>query len=90
VKIGILGEVFPGENRVALTPDSARQLGKLGHTCSVVSGAGLKAGISDAAYAEAGVTVYPDAQSLCAEVDVIAKVRPPTSDEVKLFRNGQT
>jgi len=75
---------------VALTPDSARQLGKLGHTCSVVSGAGLKAGISDAAYAEAGVTVYPDAQSLCAEVDVIAKVRPPTSDEVKLFRNGQT
>ncbi|GAA4532371.1 Re/Si-specific NAD(P)(+) transhydrogenase subunit alpha [Chelativorans composti] len=90
VKIGILGEVYPGENRVALTPDSARQLGKLGHSCAIVSGAGLKAGISDAAYAEAGVTIYPDAQSLCANVDLVAKVRPPTLDEVKLFRKGQT
>jgi NAD(P) transhydrogenase, alpha subunit len=90
VKIGILGEVYPGENRVALTPDSARQLGKLGHSCAIVSGAGLKAGITDAAYAEAGVTIYPDAQSLCANVDLVAKVRPPTLDEVKLFRKGQT
>jgi len=90
VKIGILGEVYPGENRVALTPDSARQLGKLGHSCAIVSGAGLKAGITDAAYAEAGVTIYPDAQSLCANVDLVAKVRPPTLDEVKLFHKGQT
>jgi len=90
LKIGALTETFTSESRVALTPDSARQLGKLGHSCYVVSGAGKKAGISDAAYADAGVTVLPDAKTLCAEVNVIAKVRPPTSDEVKLFHRGQT
>ena len=44
MKIGALGETFEGENRVAMTPDSALQLQKLGHVCVIQSGAGLKAG----------------------------------------------
>ena len=55
MKIGALTEVFPGENRVAMTPDSATQLAKLGHGSCIQSGAGAKAGFSDAAYAAAGV-----------------------------------
>lgn len=75
---------------MALTPDSARQLDKLGHSCFIVTGAGAAAGISDAAYGAAGVTVLPDAESLCAQVDVVAKVRPPTTEEAALLRAGQT
>ena len=90
MRIGSLREVFPGEARVALTPDSAQQLQKLGHSCFVEAGAGAAAGISDAAYAAAGVTVMPDAAALIASVDVIAKVRPPTEDEAKLLGKGQT
>ena len=82
MKIGAPREIFARENRVAMTPDSAAQLQKLGHTCFVEAGAGEKAGFSDAAYAAAGVSIVPDAAALFAATDVIAKVRPPTEDEV--------
>jgi H+-translocating NAD(P) transhydrogenase subunit alpha len=90
VKIGTPREIFPREARVAMTPDSAGQLNKLGHECFVEAGAGLAAGIPDAAYQAAGVTVVPDAAALFAAVDVVAKVRPPVGDEVNMLRQDQT
>lgn len=90
MKIGAPKEIVEGENRVALTPESARQLQKLGHECFVESGAGERAGLSDAAYEAAGVTVVKTAAALFKEVDVLAKVRPPTEAEAKRLRDGQT
>ena len=90
MKIGVPKEAFTGENRVALTPDSALQLQKLGHECLVESGAGKGAGITDAAYAAAGVTVVKTAAALFKEADVVAKVRPPSEAEAKKLRQGQT
>ncbi|OSP53886.1 Re/Si-specific NAD(P)(+) transhydrogenase subunit alpha [Pseudoruegeria sp. SK021] len=88
--IGSPTEVFPGENRVAMTPASAVALAKIGYSCVVEAGAGLAAGFPDAAYAEAGVTVLEDAAAVYAAADVIAKVRPPSETEVGLLRDGQT
>ncbi|MFD1914332.1 Re/Si-specific NAD(P)(+) transhydrogenase subunit alpha [Halodurantibacterium flavum] len=90
MKIGAPREQFDGEARVAMTPDSALQLQKLGHECFVEAGAGAKAGFADTAYAAAGVTVLPDAAALYAAVDIVAKVRPPSEAEVDLLRSGQT
>ena len=90
LKIGAPKEIFAGENRVAMTPDSALQLQKLGHECFVETGAGAGAGISDAAYAAAGVTVVKTAAALFKEADVVAKVRPPSEAEAKKLRQGQT
>lgn len=90
MKIGALTELFPGENRVAMTPDSAVQLAKLGHAACIQSGAGAKAGFSDAAYAAAGVEVLPDAKAVIAAADVIVKVRGPEADELASFQDGQT
>ncbi len=90
MKIGTPKEVLEGEARVAMTPQSARDLQKLGHECLIETGAGERAGFSDALYEEAGVKVVPGAEALWAEADVIAKVRPPTDAEVKRFRKGQT
>src|SRR3712207_2548540 len=90
MKIGAPREIFAGESRVAMTPDSAVALQKLGHMCFVEAGAGSAAGISDAAYAAAGVSIVPDAAALHAATDVITKVRPPTEGEVSLLRQGQT
>ena len=90
MKIGALRERLEGEARVALTPESASQLKKLGHEPVVESGAGIKAGISDDAYRAAGVTVVDSAQALAAAADVIVKVRPPTEDEVSLLSPGKT
>jgi NAD(P) transhydrogenase subunit alpha len=55
--IGAPKEIAVDEKRVAMTPDSATQLQKLGYDCLVQSGAGLYAGFSDAAYEKAGVKI---------------------------------
>src|SRR5690606_29530484 len=41
-------------------------------------------------YERAGVIVHPNAAALLAAVDVVAKVRPPTEDELAAMREGQT
>ena len=90
MKIGALAEIFAGENRVAMTPDSALQEIKLGHVCCIQSGAGAKAGFSDAMYAKAGVEVLPDAAAVVAAADVLVKVRGPEKAEAEALRAGQT
>jgi NAD(P) transhydrogenase subunit alpha len=90
MKIATPREVFLGETRVALTPDSAVVLTKLGYDCIIQSGAGLAAGFPDDAYRAAGVTVVDSAAAVFATADVIAKVRPPEPREVAQLRSGQT
>ncbi|MEM6727543.1 MAG: NAD(P)(+) transhydrogenase (Re/Si-specific) subunit alpha, partial [Pseudomonadota bacterium] len=90
MKIGTPKEIFEGEARVAMTPDSATQLQKLGHECLIETGAGSLAGFSDAAYEAAGVTVVKTAAALFKEADIVAKVRPPSDTETKRLKKGQT
>ncbi|MEP4197391.1 MAG: Re/Si-specific NAD(P)(+) transhydrogenase subunit alpha [Aliishimia sp.] len=90
MNIGTPKETFNGEARVAMTPDSATQLQKLGHDCLIETGAGQSAGFSDADYEAAGVTVVKTAAALWKAADVVAKVRPPSDAEMKKLRDGQT
>ncbi|MAU51164.1 MAG: NAD(P)(+) transhydrogenase (Re/Si-specific) subunit alpha [Roseovarius sp.] len=90
MKIGTPKEVLEGENRVAMTPESALQLQKLGHSCAIEAGAGARAGFTDAAYEAAGVEVIKTAAALWKDCDIIAKVRVPTETELKRLREGQT
>ncbi|WP_372838749.1 Re/Si-specific NAD(P)(+) transhydrogenase subunit alpha [Phaeovulum sp.] len=90
MKIGAPKEVIEGEARVAMTPDSAAQLQKLGHECLIEAGAGAAAGFSDAAYEAAGVKVVKTAAALAKAAEVIVKVRPPIDAEVKRLQKGQT
>ena len=83
MKIGTPKEVSAGESRVAMTPDSALQLQKLGYECVVESGAGVAAGFADALYREAGVEVVKTAAALWKAADIITKVRPPNATEAK-------
>jgi NAD(P) transhydrogenase subunit alpha len=73
-----------------MTPASARDIQKLGHSCLIEAGAGQAAGFSDDAYRAAGVEVVPDAATLASASDVVVKVRPPQPEEVSLLRSGQT
>jgi NAD(P) transhydrogenase subunit alpha len=90
VKIGTPKELFEGERRVAMTPDSAAQLQKLGHDCVIETGAGAEAGFSDASYTAAGVEIVKTAAALWKAADVVAKVRAPNEIEVKRLRGRQT
>ncbi|MBR9651232.1 Re/Si-specific NAD(P)(+) transhydrogenase subunit alpha [Thalassovita aquimarina] len=90
MKIGTPKEVFEGENRVAMTPDSALQLQKLGYECAIESGAGSNAGFSDEAYEAAGVEVIKTAAQLWKSADIIAKVRQPNETELKRLTKDKT
>ncbi|MGC1506691.1 MAG: Re/Si-specific NAD(P)(+) transhydrogenase subunit alpha [Sulfitobacter sp.] len=90
MKIGTPKEIFQGENRVAMTPDSALQLQKLGHECLIETNAGAAAGFSDADYKAAGVEVVKTAAALWKAADVVAKVRAPNETEMKKLRAEQT
>ena len=90
MRIGALKETVAGEQRVAMTPDSALQIQKLGHECFIQSGAGENARFSDDDYAKAGVTVVKTVADLIKSSDVVVKVRPTTSAELKKLKKGQT
>ncbi|MCY0855234.1 Re/Si-specific NAD(P)(+) transhydrogenase subunit alpha [Cupriavidus sp. D39] len=93
--IGVPLEVHAGERRVAATPDSVRELIKLGYRVVVESGAGAQAACPDQAYRAAGADIV-DAASLWATVDVVIKVRPPQAhptlgvEEAALLKKGAT
>ncbi len=90
MKIGIPKEIHDGEKRVALMPDSATHLIKLGFTLSIESGAGLAADISDEAYKTAGVEIVKTSKTLWKNADIILKVRAPEGNEVDLLTSGKT
>ena len=90
MKIGTPKEIYEGEARVAMTPESALQLQKLGYDCAIETGAGAAAGFSDAAYEAAGVEIVKTAADLWNEADIIAKVRQPDEAELGLLTTGKT
>ena len=90
LKIGTPKEMFEGEARVAMTPESALKLQKLGYDCAIETGAGMLAGFSDKAYAEAGVEIKKTAAALWKDADIIAKVREPDESELKRLKSDHT
>lgn len=91
--IGIPKESFPGEQRVALTPETAAHIQKLGYDIALESGAGAAANFSDESYKDAGVSIVSDAKSLWSDADVLMKVRAPgehpqLGSEVNLLKKG--
>ncbi|WP_120500720.1 Re/Si-specific NAD(P)(+) transhydrogenase subunit alpha [Roseovarius sp. EL26] len=90
MKIGTPKEVLEGEARVAMTPDSALQLQKLGYECAIEAGAGASAGFSDANYEAAGVEVIKTPAALWKACDIVAKVRQPDTTELKRLTKDKT
>jgi H+-translocating NAD(P) transhydrogenase subunit alpha len=86
--IGILKE-SPGENRVALLPESVATLVKMNVSLVVESGAGLTAYASDKQYEEAGAKMETK-QNVISAADLLIKIQPPTAEEVALLKEGQS
>ncbi|RPI22194.1 MAG: NAD(P)(+) transhydrogenase (Re/Si-specific) subunit alpha, partial [Acidobacteria bacterium] len=91
MKIGVPKEIWLGENRVALVPESCKKLSGAGIEILVQQGAGANAFLSDAAYTEAGARLVADAPALYREADFVLKVQPPLvvpgeQNEVELMR----
>jgi len=77
VRIAVPRETAPGEQRVALVPESCRKLIQAGYEIAIESGAGEAAGFADSSYTEAGVNLVSDPASLLGSADIVLKVTAP-------------
>lgn len=75
MKVAVLRETCPGENRVALVPDLLPPLTKAGWQVLVEAGAGVAAGFTDSAYQAKGAEIVADRQAAFAQADVVLQVR---------------
>ncbi len=87
MKIAAVTESNPQESRVALTPDNVKKFVAAGITVAIQRGAGLKSGISDAAYAEAGAQVLEQAGAL-ANSDIVVCVDTPNDAVIQQIPEG--
>ncbi len=92
--IGIAAETYPGETRVALTPEVARALNRNGLQALLQAGAGSEAGFPDSTYTERDVEIVGDRAGLFERSDVVLQVRthganPENIEDLALVRPGQ-
>jgi NAD(P) transhydrogenase subunit alpha len=87
MRIAIPIEIDADETRVAVTPETVGKLIKLGATVAVARGAGLKSGIPDADYADAGAELV-DPADIARSAEIILKVRRPTPEELATYPAG--
>ncbi|MBI4588818.1 MAG: alanine dehydrogenase [Candidatus Rokubacteria bacterium] len=87
--VGVLREIKPGEQRVALTPAGARALTEAGHRLLIERDAGSGSGIRDEEYVKAGASLAT-ADSIWAEAELVLKVKEPLAQEKDALRAGQT
>ncbi len=88
MKIGVLAETQPEERRVALVPDAAVKLVKLGFQVVVEVGAGVRAEFTDDAYRVVGVAIEADRRVVLGTADVVLSVQPPRLEDVAQLRAG--
>jgi len=88
VKLAVPKETAGGETRVALVPGELARLGAV--EVLVERGAGEAALFPDAEFEAAGATLVDAAGPLYASADLVAKVQPPTLEEVAMMREGSS
>jgi NAD(P) transhydrogenase subunit alpha len=89
MRIGIPAEIYPGETRVAATPETVKKLSAGGrHSITVQAGAGRGAFIPDAEYQAAGAAIAGSAAEVYAGSDIVLKVRRPEPSERPMLRSG--
>jgi H+-translocating NAD(P) transhydrogenase subunit alpha len=86
VKIAVLKETRPNERRVALVPQVADKLIKLGAQIAVHSGAGDAVKLPDSAFKNVAFT--GDVRELVGEADIVLAVQPPSLDVVQAMKEG--
>lgn len=79
--IAVRTETAAGESRVAVTPETVKKFIAQGCAVTVQSGAGVNAGIIDAAYKDAGATIAKTAADAVKSADILLCVQAPDTIE---------
>ncbi len=84
--VGVPKEQTPDERRIALVPDIAKRLEKLGVSVVIETDMGKSAHFLDDAYK--GVQIVDSANKVYAQADVVLKVQAPTDAEIEQMKAG--
>jgi NAD(P) transhydrogenase subunit alpha len=76
------------ENRVAITPDVAKELINKGFTIHVEKNAGHSSYFSDDAYIQSGAVIIEESKKGYQDADVVLKVNAPEIEEIQLMKKG--
>ena len=88
MKIGILKETQKGEKRVAISPNIAKKLVEKNFEIIVEEDAGINSSFKDSDYKDAGARIEKRGV-VFKEADVLIKINPFDSDDLKLVDKGQ-
>ncbi len=88
MKLGVPKETRPRERRVAVTPETAKKLVKLGFVVQLEQGAGEASDFADAEYVAAGAVVVDTATAWAS--DLVVKVDAPTPAEAARLGASQS
>ncbi|MDA8962099.1 NAD(P)(+) transhydrogenase (Re/Si-specific) subunit alpha, partial [Congregibacter sp.] len=88
MQLAVPKETYPGENRVAMTPDTAKKLVRLGATIQIEAGMGVGSGFQDSQYSEVGAEIVTDRAALISSADMLLRLRKPELDEIPQMKRG--
>lgn len=86
LKIVTLKETEAGERRVALVPDVAARLVKLGCGLALEAGAGVASSYLDSAYKD--VSIETSQRDMVASADIVLAVNPPSLSAISAMKPG--
>ena len=86
--IAVPKEIENNETRVSITPQSAAELIKAGYEVKIESNAGKKSFFFDKDYQDVNAEIINSKDKLFDGADIILKVTPPSTEEIKLMSKG--
>ena len=86
MRIAIIKETKFKENRVAITPDVAKDLISKGFQVQVQTDAGVSSFFSNEAYRAVGAEVKDDVVALYKDADIVLRVNAPAPAEIALMK----
>ncbi|MBO7556497.1 MAG: hypothetical protein J6T72_03790 [Alphaproteobacteria bacterium] len=83
--IGIIKEQTKDENRVAITPDIAKNLSQEGHSVLIETNSGTNAGFPDDSFHKNSAIFKNSASEVCSSCDILLKIWAPLEQEKNLI-----
>ncbi|GBD04134.1 NAD(P) transhydrogenase subunit alpha part 1 [bacterium HR19] len=93
--IGAVKELFPGERRIGITPQTAESYIKRGAKVIIEKGYGKPSMIEDEEFVKRGVEIADSRKEVIEKADILIYVRGPGAsqevekEDISLFREGQ-
>ncbi|MCE3233037.1 MAG: transhydrogenase (AB-specific) [Rickettsiaceae bacterium] len=88
MKLAVIKERAANETRVAVTPETVKNLTDLGISVTIEKNAGVTAGISDDDYKNAGGKIGTDVDKILSAADIVLKVQAPSTALIAHMKEG--